>query len=156
MLRADPGKRAEIDRAIAKNGRWVWKFDNPILGYVEYIEFDSMYEVDQEMKDDLPVEDPDELAAVEAALMAPAAPAAPVAPRAPEQRMMYLRRRRAPAPAAPAAPAAPPPAAPAAPPAAARPPGAAGGFSGMTPEQIARMQEILRRMEGGKGGGKGK
>ena len=32
MLRADPGKRAEIDRAIAKNGRWVWKFDNPILG----------------------------------------------------------------------------------------------------------------------------
>ena len=68
MLRADPGKRAEIDRAIAKNGRWVWKFDNPVLGYVEYIEFDSMYEVDQEMKDDLPVEDPDELAAVEAAV----------------------------------------------------------------------------------------
>ena len=49
---------------------------------MEYIEFDSMYEVDQEMKDDLPVQDPDELDAMEAALMAaPAAPAAPVAVR---------------------------------------------------------------------------
>ena len=44
MLRADPGKRAEIDRALANNGKWIWKFWNPILQLVEYIEFDSLYE----------------------------------------------------------------------------------------------------------------
>ena len=131
MLRADPGKRAEIDRAIAKNGRWVWKFDNPELGWVEYIEFDSMYEVDEAMKDDPPVEDPD-LADVEAALLAPG-PRGPdpavVADRlAGTTRRVRLRRpaRRLPGPATPVPPpprgapaGLPPPASPASPPAAA-------------------------------------
>ena len=168
MLRADPGKRAEIDRAIAKNGRWVWKFDNPILGYVEYIEFDSMYEVDQEMKDDLPVEDPD-LLDIEAALMAPGPRPDPavVADRlAGTTRRVRLRRppRRLPGPPAPAPPT------PRAPPAGLPPPASPASPPPPAPAADERNRQMLRAMLGamdpasraaalaglGKGGGKGK